>query len=310
MWKLTSLSCALALTAAVSVAGCGTQPLAPVASSGGVPAAAVLRDAKSGGTFVYTCQNETSIDCLVYSGQNVVRTIKKDVVKPGGGAAGKDGLFYVADESGDDVAVFSAGGKKLLSKLSNGGNAPDDVAVYNDEVAVSNQKSMTYFAKGAKKPTRTLKDSNAQQGRGAAFDSKGNCYWSFENKSSTAQLDEFKGCTGKPQDLKISGGSPYGIAFDAKGNLYFTGYSSPSRGVYRCSGIKSCKLTWSSFVNPQYLNFSEDFSDLWVCDPANYQSTAALYEIDISSGKVIDEITYGISGLNPPIGIASGPGPL
>lgn len=258
---------------------------------------------------MYTCQNEGTADCLVYSDQRVLRTIT-DVAKPVGIAAGKDGLFYVADESALKVLVFSSGGKKLVAKLSDGKNVPDDVAVYNDEVAVSNQKTLTFFSKGATKPTRTLKDSGAQQGRGAAFDSLGNCYWSFENQSSSAQVDEFKGCKGSPKNLKISGGSPYGIAFDGKGNLYFTAYNTASRGVYRCKGFASCKLVWSSFIDPQYVNFSKGFSDLWVSDPANYQSTAALYEIDLSTGKVIDTITYGFSSLNPPIGVAAGPGPL
>ncbi|MFY9719704.1 MAG: hypothetical protein WAK16_08665 [Candidatus Cybelea sp.] len=299
-----------ALTAAVAIGGCGTQPLAPAVPPGAAPAPQLRSSGKGAGAFVYTCQNEGTADCLVYSGHRVLRTITKDVTKPVGIAAGKDGLFYVADESALKIWIFSSGGRKLVGKLSDGKNVPDDVAVYNDEAAVSNQKTLTFFSKGATKPTRTLKDSSAQQGRGAAFDSQGNCYWSFENKSSATQVDEFKGCSGSPKNLKISGGSPYGIALDATGNLYFTAYNTAGRGVYRCKGFASCKLVWSSFVDPQYVNFSKGFSDLWVSDPANYQSTAALYEIDLSTGKVIDTISYGFSSLNPPIGVAAGPGPL
>ncbi len=183
------------------------QPLAPAGPPGAAPAPQLRSNGKAGGTLVYTCQNEDSPDCLVYSGQRVLRTITKNLTKPAGVAAGKDGLFYVADESAEKIWVFSSGGKRLVAKLSDRGNVPDDVAVYNDEVAVSNQKTMTFFSKGATKPTRTLKDSSAQQGRGAAFDSEGNCYWSFENKSSTPQVDEFKGCSGSPRNLKVSGGS-------------------------------------------------------------------------------------------------------
>lgn len=306
-WIRTPALRALAFTALTTIAGCAAQPLAPPSDAAPAP----LLSPKGAAGFVYTCQNELSVvDCLVYSGQNVVRTITKGLVRPVAAVAGKDGLFYVADESAADVLVFSSGGKKLVAKLTDSGETPNDAAVYNDAVAVSNQKTLTFFSKGATKPTRTLKDSNAMQGRGAAFDSKGNCYWSFENKSSSAQVDEFKGCAGSPQNLKISGASPYGIAFDAGGNLYFAEYSSPSKGVYRCKGTKSCTLVWSTFVAPQYLNFSKGFADLWVSDPANYQSTAALYEIDIATGKIAATITYGISSLNPPIGIAAGPGPL
>lgn len=289
------------------VAGCGAAQLVPANALRG---AALSPAAKPSTSYVYTCQNGIVYDCLIYAKGKLVATIEKNVKGLLGVAAGKDGLFYVANESANDVLVYSAGGKKLLQTLADGSNVPAAVAVYSDQVAVSNKATLTFFAKGAKTPTRTLKDSNAVKGVGAAFDSKGNCYWSFVNKKSAAQVDEFKACNGKPANLNISPGSPSGIGFDGQGNLYYASRSSSGTGVYKCSGVSSCTLTYSQFIAPQSLNFSKGFADLWVDDTGNYQSAAALYEIDVSTGKIVTTISSGISFFDPPTGIAAGPGPL
>jgi streptogramin lyase len=294
---------------AMLLAGCGTQQLAPA----NAPAGAITSNTKGGASYAYTCQSSTSnIDCLAYQGSKIVRTLTKGLRKPLGVAAGKDGLFYVADQSAKDIFVYSAGGAKLVATLSDGSSAPVDVAVYNDEVAASNKDTLTFFKKGATKPTLTLKDATAVQGSGAAFDSAGNCYWSFTTKSG-ASVDEFKGCKGKPVNLKIAPGTPYGIAFDGKGNLYYTSYDGSGKGIYACSGIKSCALAFTNlgFIDPQYLNFSSDFADLWIDDPGDYQCyCSGLYAIDVKTGMETAKVLSGLSFFNPPSGVAVGPGPL
>jgi hypothetical protein len=307
----------IALGAMVSmVAACGSQSLAPAFGSNAAGSSSFEdlnhpANAKAAPSYVYTCQSETSdVDCLVYASNKIVLTLTQKLSKPLGVAAGADGRFYIADESAEHVLVYSAGAKKLLATLDDGGNAPVDVAVYQDEVVAANERNLTVFAPGATKPTRTLQDSGAVKGTGAAFDAKGNCYWSFVNKSSKAQVDEFKGCKGSGKSLEIGAGSPYGIAFDGKDNLWYTSYSSSADGVYECSGLSSCArvLTAIAFVDPQYLNFAKGFADLWVEDPGNYQNGSALYEIDVASAKVVDKVTAGISFFNPPTGVAAGPG--
>jgi len=294
---------------ALLAAGCGAQQLTP---ANALPAAAITSDAK-GGAYAYTCQSGSSnVDCLVYQGSKPARTLTKGLKKPLGVAAGKDGLFYVADQSAKDIFVYSAGGAKLVATLSDAGNAPVDVAVYNDEVAASNKNTLTFFAKGASKPTLTLKDATALQGSGAAFDSAGNCYWSFTTKSG-ASVDEFKGCKGKPVNLKIAPGTPYGIAFDGNDNLYYTSYNGSTKGIYACSGVKSCAAAFTTltFVDPQYLNFSSNFADVWIDDTGNYQCyCTGLYGIDVKTGKEVEKIQSGLSFFNPPSGVAAGPGPL
>jgi hypothetical protein len=310
MQTLKSFVLLVALGApALLVAGCGGPQLAPNAPA----VAPVTSDAMGAASYSYSCQSATSnIDCLVYQGSKLVRTLTKGLQKPLGVAAGKDGLFYIADQSAKDIFVYSAGGTKLVATLSDGSNAPVDVAVYNDEVAAANKNTLTFFKKGATKPTLTLKDSTAIQGSGAAFDSAGNCYWSFTTKSG-ATVDEFKGCKGKPVNLKISAGTPYGIAFDGSGNLYYTSYNAAGRGIYTCSGVKSCALAFTKlgFNNPQYVNFSSDFSDLWVSDPGTYGCYCqGLFGIDVKTGKESAKILNGFSFFDPPTGVASGPGPL
>jgi len=305
----TSFLRLVSLWASLLVAGCGAQQLTPANAP---PAAPITPDAK-GGAYAYTCQSGSShVDCLVYQGSKPVRTLTKGLKKPLGVAAGKDGLFYVADESAKDIFVYSAGGAKLVSTLSDGSNAPVDVAVYNDEVAASNKNTLTFFAKGASKPTLTLKDKTAVQGSGAAFDSAGNCYWSFSTKSG-ASVDEFKGCKGKPVNLKIAPGTPYGMAFDGNENLYYTSYNGSGKGIYACSGVKSCALAFTTltFIDPQYLNFSSNFTDVWIDDTGDYQCyCTGLYEIDVKTGKEVGKILSGLSFFNPPSGVAAGPGPL
>jgi len=260
--------------------------------------------------FVFTCQNGTVFDCLIYTEHGkLLRTLTTGVESPLGVAAGRDGLLYVANEFADNVLVYSVGGRSLLHELDNGGNAPIDVAVFHDEVAVANEHNVTVFKPGATKPTRTLNDPNVLQGSGVAFDAKGNCYWSMSTETSTVQVDEFVGCKGSPTVLNVRPGSPYGIAFDSSGNLYYASYSSSADGVYRCSGTSACKLVYTQFVDPEYLNFSGDFKDLWLNDPGS-SNGSAIDEVDVKTGKTIETITNGLSFFNPPSGVAVAPGPF
>ena len=131
----------------VCFARCGVWRAA--AYAGKRPRGSIHNVQCQGRSFVrYTCQSQTSnIDCLVFQGTKTVRTLTKGLKKPLGVAAGKDGLFYIADESAKDIFVYSAGGAKLVATLSDGSNAPVDVAVYNDEVAAVNKNTLTFFKK-------------------------------------------------------------------------------------------------------------------------------------------------------------------
>lgn len=306
MKRLLTLICSAAIT------GCGSSgaTLTPLS-----PSSTVVRpqgaQAKAPRAVVFTCQNGSVFDCLVYDKRGGLRrTLTDDVESPLGVAADKDGLLYVANEFADDVLVYSPGARSLLQQLDNGGNVPIDVAVFHGTIAVANQHSVTFFRRGATKPTRTMTDRSVLQGSGIAFDASGNCYWSFSTGKPTTQVDEFVGCRGKPHALIIGAGSPFGMAFDGGGNLYYTSYSSQEPGVYRCSGASSCKLIYSQFIDPQYLNFSSDFKNLWISDPGTVSAGTAIYEVSVATGKTIATITASLSGFNPPSGVAVAPGPF
>ncbi len=259
---------------------------------------------------VYTCQNQTQHRCLVYQNGKIEKTLSAGLVKPAGVVAGADGLVYVADEGAKAILVYSAGLQKQMQKLGDGTNAPVNVAVYKDEVLAANGKNATFFKKGATKPTATLTASGVSKASGVAFDPSGNCYLSFAAKSG-AQVDEFTDCTGKGQDLKISPGSPYGIAFDGTGNLYYATFSGSTSGVYKCNGVKSCKLALSGFHIPQYLNFGPNFTDLWVTDLGTYSpGLAYLYEFNAANGRQLAVISDGLDFFAPPAGVSPGPGAL
>ena len=290
------------------VAGCGSA--VPVET---VPASqlAVSRDRRDKPAvtheFVFTCHSALSYECPVYNGAGrLLRTKKKALVDPQGVAAGSDGLLYVANEAAKNILVYSAGAKTLLRALDDGGNVPLDVAVFGQTVAASNLHNVTVFRSGATKPTRTLKDANVFQGSGVAFDPSGNCFWSFTNEQLHPQVDEFAGCKGAPIVVPITQGAPTGLAFDGKGNLWYTSVSTQSPGVYRCSGTSQCGIVYNEFEDPVYINFSHDFLDLWVEDPGS----AALFEVDVASGNIVQEITVGLTSGNTPTGVAAAPGPL
>jgi hypothetical protein len=276
-----------------------------------LPLAGLRRDAQSLAAkrnVVFTCQNGLAYECRVYDETgNLLRTKKRNLVDPQGVVAGSDGLLYVANEGAKNVLVYAAGGHKLLRTLDDGGNVPLDVAVFGRTVAAANQHNVTVFLAGATTPSRTLTDSNVLQGSGVAFDPSGNCYWSFASDTGGTQLDEFVGCNGSPITVPITAGSPDGLAFDGSGNLWYTSFSSlKGAGIYRCKGVGKCRIAFDQFQDAVYINFSHDFHDLWVDD----RGSAALYEVDVKTGQIVEQITEGLSGSNPPVGVAAAPGPL
>ena len=187
------------------LAACGAPGLSPMTAPGVATLDSLAPNAKAG-TYLYTCQAMSLVDCLVYQNNKVTQTLKKGFKKPAGVVAGADGLLYIADENAKTILVYSAGAKKLMRTLNNGGNAPLDVAVYKDEVIAANQKNLTFFKKGATKPSATLKDSRMTQGTGVAFDPSGNCYLAFDTSGSGARVTSSKAARVK---AKISISAPH-----------------------------------------------------------------------------------------------------
>ena len=111
------------------------------------------------------------------------------------------------------------------------------VAVSNLTTISSTPGVVNFYSGGATEPSYALSDPLAMEGIGVAFDSKGNCYWSFNNESGEGQVDEFPGCTASSTatNLNIVTGFAGGIAFDQHDNLW---YVDQYHGVYKCAGTK------------------------------------------------------------------------
>ena len=129
-----SLIAAAVAASALTIAGCNASGVAPTLAPNGAASAKAGRAASPDATttYAYTCQNIGTADCLVFKGTKLYKTIKNGLQSPLGVSAGKDGLFYVADQAAQAIVVFSAGGKSLVGTIDDGGNVPVDGAVSRD----------------------------------------------------------------------------------------------------------------------------------------------------------------------------------
>lgn len=146
------------------------------------------------------------------------------------------------------------------------------------------------------------------QASAIAFDSKGNCYVAFVRDTLGSAIDSYNKCRGDAREHDITMGTPYGIAFDGNDNLYFTDLGPDTEGVYRCTGLDSCKLLYPQLTGSFYLNFSANFMHLFVSSEGGSRNSS-VSEIDIASGKTVRIFTKGLDPSNPPMGVAAGPGP-
>jgi hypothetical protein len=301
----------------VALGCCGS--VACAATSGGLPGAnaadgtnAILarpavRPARTK-SYVYTCQNGTLFQCLVYDLHGkVVDTIADGIESPLGIATDVDGNVYVANNFADNVPEFGPGGSPPIATLDDSGNGPVDVAVSHGVVAVANQTNATVYVNGATEPTRTLAIPNLLQASGVAFDSKGNCYVAFVKDTLGTAIDEFAGCDGSANELEVNSGTPYNIAFDKSDNLYFTDMGPDTEGVYVCKGVLKCHVTYQQFGGVYDLTFDSKFKTLYVSTTGS-SSGDEIAAIDIATGQIVHTYTKGLSPSNPPLGVAIGPG--
>jgi hypothetical protein len=281
----------------VSASGHGT------ASFSAQPA---LRPARTK-SYVYTCQNGTLFQCLVYDLHGkVVNTISTGIESPLGIATDVAGNVYIANNFADNVPEYGPGGSPLIATLDDSGNGPVDVAVSNGVVAVANQTNVTVYVDGATEPTRTLAIPNVLEASGMAFDSKGNCYVAFVKDTLGTAIDEYAGCAGSATELEVNSGTPYNIAFDRSDNLYFSDMGPDTQGVYVCKGVLKCQVRYRQFGGIYDLTFDSKFKTLYVSTTDG--SADEIAGIDLATGQVVRTFTKGLSSANPPLGVAIGPG--
>jgi hypothetical protein len=246
-------------------------------------------------------------------------TLKSGFSSPMGMTSTPGGAWYIANSGASNVLVYHStrfeGPQGPKATLGDAGEVPVNVAVTHDQdlVAVSNGSttgggagSVSVYLNRQVEPSHVLTyGKDPIRGEGIAIDSRGNCYWSFNDpKKLTGSIVEFAGCDGSGTLLRSGILSAGGLAFDRRGNLY---YVDQILGIFKCHGTASCNLFTpvglSGLIVPTNINFDNDRTqNLWVTDTAGY--------IDAVNLKGLISYILGILGgvTNPPIGVAPAPG--
>lgn len=295
-----------------TLAGCSVnQPAGLSSPASTLPAMAIDRGQPDAVKhFVYTCQNAINYVCNVFGPHGaLLRTITDSLNDPMGAVADPDGHLFIANQNARTILEFGRGGTTLLTTYHDSPNAPEDVAVRGNLLAVANLRNVSVFEKGRKKPVRTLTIPNNLQASAVAFDSKGNCYVAFVKDDLTGSaVDRYANCKGTAHEIDPASGTPYGIAFDGNDNLYFTDLGPDTQGVYKCVGTNGCALAYGQFFGPIYLNFNLGFRDLFVSALGTSSGGFEVAEIDVATGQIVQTFTAGFNPSNPPIGVAPAPG--
>jgi len=233
---------------------------------------------------------------------------------PQGTMTTPNGWWYVANGGHSNVVYYKttkSGPNGPRGSLDDYGQVPVNVSLTPDRrlVAVSNGQTTSggpgsvsiYLNRGAE-PSRTLTYGGDQLlGEGVALDARGNCYWSFnDSTTSSGTIVEFAGCVGSGTPVVSSIAYAGGILFDQRGNLYYLDQES---GLYYCKkGVTQCSLFANGFGDPVNLNFDHRQKGLWVADADGY-----IWLVDPKSRQ---KTQYQAEGgpTDPPFGIAPAPG--
>ncbi|MGA8535309.1 MAG: hypothetical protein WB615_14475 [Candidatus Tumulicola sp.] len=263
-------------------------------------------------------------DVVVYKRKRNGFTLKRDekltsgFSEPMGMVTTPDGRWYIANSGDSNVLVYRTtrtGPNGPKATLRDDGEVPVNVAVTpsRELIAVSNGSttgsgagSVSVYLNQQKKPSRTLTyGSDPIQGEGIAIDSNGNCYWSFNDPTTTTgSIVEFAGCNGSGTLFKSGILKAGGMAFDLSGNLY---YVDQLAGIYKCSGSASCNPFTpiggsGGLILPTNINFDNSSpQNLWVADAGGY-----IEAVNINGSIVYSLPTIG-GATDPPIGIAPAP---
>jgi hypothetical protein len=310
---------------AVALAASGCAQSLPSMTHSGFGTARVLAQPAThfyGYDYMYASQ-PASNDVVVYKRKKTsytlqpYETLSSGFSKPMGMVATPDGHWYVANSGASNVLAYRttrAGPKGPQATLEDAGEVPVNVdatatrqivAVSNGTTTTGGAGSVSIYLDRQNEPSRVLSYGNDPiQGEGIAIDSRGNCYWSFNDPDKlTGEIVEFAGCNGTGTLFQSGILRAGGLAFDRSGNLY---YVDQLLGIFKCQGT-SCTIFASVFlgglISPANVNFDNDVpQNLWVADAAGNIDALNLQGVIAYLLKLLGGVT------DPPIGIAPAPG--
>jgi len=227
-------------------------------------------------SYIYGCGTEQEECYSYYYGGVLAGSFGAAGLSLGGVTVDQNYNVYVAEQHASSyegqIQIYSPGFASLLSTLNDASGSPSDIALFRKSakrslVAVSNSHAepgsgppnvavYTSSANGSS-PAYYLTDPSAALGIGVAFDSKGNCYWSFEKTPPSGQVDEFPGCAkgATPVNLMVPPGLFGGIAFDSNDNLYYADDALGTVDVCLSTAPSSCAILVEGMAEPALMKW-------------------------------------------------------
>ncbi len=214
-----------------------------------------------------------------------------DLNGPEGLHTDSQGSLYVADQgapqerSGDgDIAVYPKGAKLPSTVIAAGFNVSDAVLGSDGDIYASNFSrdghqfgpgSMSVFGPTGQRPLRTTVIPGSFQALGLVMDpTSSDVFVTYDTLKTGGHIVVFQGGTGKPIDLGVSYGTPWGITEDGSGNLLACDGNGEVH-IYTQSGT----LLRSFIVPgaPYRLAFNHDRSLLYITNFNNFDVEVFTY---------------------------------
>lgn len=269
------------LISTVAVALLAASPTASSAAARGW----ILPEAKNAKEMLYVSGISGYIDIFAFShgAFQLVGQIA-DNNGPDGLHVDPQGNLYVADEGigsegpgAGDILVFPKGSTAPSREIVAGYNVSDALLGVNGDIYASNYGpdgqfgpgSMSVFGPSGDRPLRTTRIPGAFQALSLTMDpATSDTFVTYSTSAGYGRIARFKHGAGKPIDLGVSFGSPWGIAEDGSGNLLVCDGNDGEVHVYTQAG----KLLGSFTVpgTPYRLAFNRDRSRLYITNFYNY----------------------------------------
>ncbi|MBV9647291.1 MAG: hypothetical protein JO043_07505 [Candidatus Eremiobacteraeota bacterium] len=233
----------------------GFHAIMPVSPHGRSPSGWMTPQARSAKDLLYVASGGAqTVDVFSVSGSQI--TLVGQIMNfndPQGMATDAQGNLYVVDDyipqegpAAGQLDVFPKGATSPSRIIPTYPLTPFDVAVdkhgiiYISNIApvgrLSPGKVTVYGKKSDVHPIRVLRDPASSQGWGITLDSATSDVYVSYALGSTGRIVRFSGGRGKPVDLGVAFGNPWGLKNDGSGNLLASDGSSGNIDIFPEAG--------------------------------------------------------------------------